>query len=69
MQVQLMVIDGLSAKRIKRYLHDWLCWWVKTSDTWQYHELIKWFVETCWDINPAAFAAGLLQRHFMKSHT
>jgi hypothetical protein len=39
------------------------------AGTWQYQELISWFVESCWDINPAAHAAGLLQRYFNKLHT
>lgn len=68
-QVQQMVTIGLSTNRIRRYLHQFLLWWAKTSGTWQYHELINWFVESCWDINPAAYAAGLLQRQFKKLHT
>jgi hypothetical protein len=65
-QVQQMVTIGLSTKLIRRYLHQFLLWWTKTSGTWQYQELISWFVESCWDINPAAHAAGLLQRYFNK---
>jgi hypothetical protein len=63
MQVQQMVTIGLSTKLIRRYLHQFLLWWTKTSGTWQYQELLSWFVKSCWDINPAAHAAGLLQRY------
>ena len=65
-QVQQMVTIGLSANRIRRYLHQFLLWWTKTSGTWAYHELIDWFVKSCWDMNPAAYAAGLLRRYFNK---
>jgi hypothetical protein len=65
-----MVAIGFSAKQIRRYLHQFLLWWTKTSGTWKYHELIAWFIESCWDINPvAAFAAGLLQRYLKNSLT
>ena len=58
-----MVADGLSAQRIKRYLHRWTLWWVRTSDRWQYEERLEWFLRVvCWDEDPAAFAASLLQR-------
>ena len=61
-QVKQMVADGLSAQRIKRYLHRWTLWWVRTSDSWQYEELLEWFLRVCWDEGPAAFAVTLLQR-------
>ena len=58
---------ALSTKLIRRYLHQFLLWWTKTSaGTWAYQELISWFVESCWDITPAAHAAGLLQRYLNK---
>lgn len=60
LQVQQMVLDGFSAHQIKSYLHRFLLWWVNASETWQYEELINWFVERCWDVDPAAFAEGLL---------
>jgi hypothetical protein len=63
MQVQQMVIDGLSAKRIRRYLHHFLLWWVITIDSWTYKKLVIWFIETCRDICPAAYAAGLLRSY------
>lgn len=59
-QAQQMVTIGISTKLIRCYLHQFLLWWTKTSaETWQYQELISWFVESCWDITPAAYAAGL----------
>jgi RNA-directed DNA polymerase len=68
-QVQLMVITGFFTRRIRRYLHHFLLWWTKTSGTWTYHELIEWFIRSCRDIDPAAFAAGLLQRYLNNSLT
>ena len=55
-------MDGTSSQRIKSYLHRWAMWWVRTSDSWQYMELLEWFLNVCWDRNPAAYAAGLLNR-------
>ncbi|MBX3710214.1 MAG: hypothetical protein KIT56_08705 [Gammaproteobacteria bacterium] len=63
-QVQQMVTIGLSTKRIRRYLQQFLLWWVKTIDSWTYQELVMWFVEACWDIYPVAHAAALLQGYF-----
>jgi len=37
-------------------------WWVRTSQSWRYPEILVWFLEACWDFSPAAYAAGLLQR-------
>ncbi|HAT1869126.1 TPA: hypothetical protein ACJ5DT_003082 [Legionella pneumophila] len=68
-KVQQMVTIGLSTNRIRRYLHQFLLWWTKTSGTWTYQELIKWFIESCWDNVPSAFANGLLQHQFIKLHT
>ena len=68
MQVQHMISTGFSTRSIRAYLHRYILWWQNTSETWQYHELTNWFIETCWHINPAAYAAGLQQRYFIKSH-
>lgn len=68
-QVQQMVTIGFSAKHIRRYLNQFIRWWVKTIDSWTYQKLVIWFVEACWDINPNAHAAALLQRHFIKLDT
>ncbi len=63
MHVQQMVTIGLSANFIRRYLHKFLLWWVATSESWTYQELVIWFVEACWDIRPVAHAAGVLKRY------
>lgn len=34
---------------------------------WNYEELIKWFCGACFDITPAAYAAGLLLRRIKTS--
>ena len=67
-QVKQMVVDGLSARRIRAYLHRWALWWVRTSQSWQYQELLGWFLEVCWDIGPAAYAAGLLQQAIKRAY-
>lgn len=68
-QIKCMVIDGASPRRIRNYLHLWTRWWANASDTWVYHEILQWFVDACWDISPAAYAAGLIKHHFNKLHT
>jgi len=68
-QIKAMVDTGFSIRQIRNYLHRFVLWWVRTSDTWQYHELINWLIESCWEIKPAAIAAGLLQHRLNKSHT
>ena len=67
-QIRGMVEDGLSAQRIKRYLHRFILWWANTSATWHYHELLKWFLDVCWDANIAAYAASLMHQYVRKSH-
>lgn len=67
-QVRLMVFDGLSAQRIRNYLHRWVAWWVMTSETWQYQELLRWFIDVCWHVPTAHYAAGLYQLYFKRSH-
>jgi len=47
----------------------WAVWWTKTSNTWQYNELLIWFIETCYDNKIANYAAILLQAYLTKSHT
>jgi hypothetical protein len=63
-----MVIDGTSSRRIRNYLHRWITWWVNATRIGNYNELIQWFCKACFDINPAAYAAGLLLRDIRKSH-
>lgn len=43
-QVMWMVKDGLSATRIRNYLHLWTVWWVKTSELWTHKALLEWFI-------------------------
>jgi hypothetical protein len=66
-QVKQMVNDGVSPKRIRSYLDRWTAWWVRASEHWQYRELLGWFLNVCWDFNPTAYAAGLLDQHLKKS--
>ena len=40
----------------------WVMWWLRTSESWQYQELLEWFLNVCWDCSPASIAAGLIQR-------
>ena len=68
-QVKLMVIDGISSHRIRNYLHRWVAWWAMTSNTWQYQELLQWFLNVCWQGQVAAYAAALYQLYINKLHT
>ena len=61
-----MVALGVSTRKIKKYLHRYFLWWVNTAN-WSYEYLIKQFIAVCWDLTPAAYAAGLLIRHIKKS--
>lgn len=63
-----MVLDGLSAQRIRSYLHRWVAWWAMTSETWQYQEILRWFIDVCWHEPTAYYAAGIAQLHFKRSH-
>lgn len=62
-----MVIDGTSTRRIRNYLDRFVVWWVHTSGTWTYQELLEWFLDVCWQQEIAAYAAGLSQLHLNKS--
>lgn len=65
-----MVADQVSPAKIKRYLHRWVTWWrATTSENWHYLEILKWFVETCWDKTAADYATVLAQGYFNKLHT
>lgn len=60
-QVNQMVTNGVSLRRISNYLYRWSTWWAGTSECWDYQELLGWFFKACWENNSAAgFAAGLL---------
>jgi hypothetical protein len=63
-QVKAMVNSGFSALRIKAYLRQWALWWVGTVDVWQYEELLRWFIKSCWEpcASAAEVAAELLKK-------
>ena len=61
-QVQLMVADQFSTAKIKNYLRRWTQWWVKTVESWSYHELLQRFLNVCWDATAATYAVALSQR-------
>ena len=67
-QIKCMVTDGISAHCIRNYLHRWALWWCRTSEIWQYDELLKWFIESCWENNPATEAAMWLLFYHSKSN-
>lgn len=59
-----MVLDGASPLQIRNYLNRWVMWWVNTSETWQYHELLTWFIHLCRNAKIAACAVSLLQKRY-----
>jgi hypothetical protein len=61
-----MVIDEVSPRRIRNYLHRWVMWWVNATETWRYRELINSFIGFCWDANVAAYATSLHELHLIK---
>jgi hypothetical protein len=65
-QVKYMVIDEVSPRRIRNYLQRWAAWWAKTSEDWQYQELLQWFIDVCWNAQVSAYAACAYQLHFNK---
>lgn len=65
-QVKHMVQDGTSSRRIRNYLHRWTTWWTNSSNTWQYQQLLQWFMEVCWAKCSLDYAAALHQLHFTK---
>ena len=65
--VKAMVKSEVSPRRIRSYLHRWSTWWVGTAQSWQYHELLEWFLHVCWDLTPARYAIGLLHQFTTKA--
>jgi hypothetical protein len=61
-----MVIDGVSLGRIRSYLNRWCTWWVKSSQSWQYEEIMRWFIQVCRDSAAKSIAATLLERAAIK---
>ena len=68
-QMKSMVTDGVSPRQIRKYFARWIQWWNKTVDDWHTNKLIQWFCHACFDIVPAAYAAGLLLRQIRESRT
>ena len=64
--VKQMVADGVSRQRIKNYLSSWVNWWVRTSETWSYLELLNWYREACHDERGSSLAAGLIYSYKLK---
>ena len=64
-----MVHFGLSTRRIRGYLHRFVLWWVNTTRIWNYEALISWFCDACFEIEPAAFATGLLLKRIRESRS
>lgn len=58
-----MVKDGVSSQRIRRYLHAWATWWVRTEGSWSYDSLLVSFINTCWDQATNHYACRLLDRY------
>ena len=67
-QVKYMVIDKVSPSKIRNYLYRLVTWWQNATRIWTYYELIHSFCKACFDITPAAYAAGLLLRDIRESH-
>ena len=60
-QVKVMVKDGVSHRKISRYLHRFVTWWVTTSIIWTHEEMLDSFIRSCWDPTLAKMAYGLLR--------
>lgn len=45
--IKWMVADQVSPAKIRNYFSRWLCWWTKTSTSWDYQELLQQFIEVC----------------------
>ena len=60
-QVKQMVNDGVSLHRIKSYLRRWCSWWVRSSQSWQYQELLGWILHVCRDSKVVQITIALLQ--------
>lgn len=67
--IRWMVIDGLSARKIRNYFARWLRWWVRTSTTWDFKELVEQFISQCWQEVPAAIAADVLRNYITELNT
>ncbi len=62
-QVNTMLKDGISFRRISSYLQRWTTWWgLQTFDMWTTREMLLAFILLCWDKTVAGFAYGLLPK-------
>lgn len=67
--VKWMVVDQVSPAKIKNYLHRWVTWWrATTSENWHYLEILRQFVDVCWDKTAAIYATVLAHVYFNKLH-
>lgn len=63
----MMVIDGVSLCQIKKYLSRWVYWWVKTAVIWNYDELARRYIESCWNTAAAHIGAAAFQKNNLTS--
>lgn len=61
--IKQMVASGFSTLRTMGYLYQWASWWTQTALCWTKHELLHWFLATCWDTSVSNVARTLLNRH------
>jgi hypothetical protein len=67
--VRLMVADQVSPAKIKRYFVQWARWWTKTANIWDFQTLVEYFINTCWQKEPADIADEVLSRYFIELHS
>lgn len=62
--IGLMVIDGVSLRRVMKYLCHWCSWWRRTvASDWSIEELLQWLLDSCWRPHPAiTYIAGRLHQ-------
>ncbi|HAT4423722.1 TPA: hypothetical protein I9258_001468 [Legionella pneumophila] len=41
-------------------MHQWVSWWTRTANDWTKHNLLTWFIDTCWDASAKEVARMLL---------
>jgi hypothetical protein len=61
------IVLRVSTRHIRKCLARWIQWWNETVDDWSKNELIQWFCRACFEITPAAYAAGLLLRQIREA--
>lgn len=64
--VKQMVADGVSLQRIRNYLSNWVTWWVRTSEKWDYLELLKWYLAVCRDEMCSVLAHSLIFKYKLR---